>query len=171
MINKPAGVVTTTSDEQGRTTVIDILPSQYRGMGLYPVGRLDKESTGLLLITNDGDITYRLTHPKFEHEKEYIIAINHKLSEEDMNRVRQGIVLDDGMTAPARIKEIRGKPPFNYKVIVHEGKKRQLRRMFESMGYRISALKRIRFGGITLDTLPEGQTRELTKYEIEKLIA
>ncbi len=169
MFNKPAGVVTTTSDEMGRTTVIELLPREYQGLGLYPIGRLDKESTGLLLITNDGDITYRLTHPKFEHEKEYLVAINGRLQGGDLDKIRKGVLLEDGVTGPAIITEVRGKLPFNYRMIIHEGRKRQIRRTFESIGQRVIALKRVRVGQIELGTLPEGTVRELTRDEIEKL--
>jgi len=121
MFNKPAGVVTTTSDEMGRETVIEMLPREYQSLGLYPVGRLDRDSTGLLLITNDGDTTYRLTHPKFEHEKEYLVAVSGRLEESDLDVFRHGVPLEDGVTSPAQIMEVRDQPPFNYRMIIHEG--------------------------------------------------
>lgn len=171
MFNKPAGIVTTTSDEMGRTTVIESLPKEYQEIGLYPVGRLDKESTGLLLITNDGDLTYRLTHPKFEHEKEYLVAVTGNLSAAELNAIRKGVPLEDGVTGLAILTEIKGQLPFNYRMIMHEGKKRQIRRTFEAFGYRVKALKRVRVGPVMLGTLAEGSVRELTGDEINKLSA
>ncbi|HAV10835.1 MAG TPA: rRNA pseudouridine synthase [Dehalococcoidia bacterium] len=169
IFNKPPGVVTTTNDEMGRTTVMELLPPKYRNLGLYPVGRLDRESAGLLLITNDGDLTYRLTHPKFEHEKEYLVAVNGRLAQGELEAVRTGVPLEEGVTGPAMLTEVRGQLPFNYRMIIHEGKKRQIRRTFEAIGYRVTALKRIRVGPLELGTLPEGSVRELTDEEIARL--
>src|SRR4030042_3895157 len=119
MMNKPAGILTSTGDERGRRTVLDILPEKYCHMRLYPVGRLDKDSTGLLLLTNDGELTYRLTHPKFEHEKEYLIHIDGMLKPDDKRKLEKGIELEDGMTYPVAVKEIKSPPPFNYSIIMH----------------------------------------------------
>ncbi|OGN95184.1 MAG: pseudouridine synthase [Chloroflexi bacterium RBG_13_50_10] len=168
MVNKPAGIITTTSDERGRQTVMDILPEKYRNLRLYPVGRLDKDSTGLLLLTNDGELTYRLTHPKFEHEKEYLIHIEGVLKPEEKRKLEKGFELEDGMTYPVAVKEIKS-PPFNYSIIMHEGRKRQVRRMLASLGYFIPALKRIRMGSLNLGNLREGATRELTDSEVRAL--
>ncbi len=161
MFNKPAGIITTTSDEKDRRTVLDFIPEQYRSFRLYPVGRLDKDSTGLLLLTNDGDLTYQLTHPKFEHEKEYLISIPCSLNAKDKQKLQKGMELSDGMTYPAHVKSIRGKPPFNYSITIHEGRNRQLRRMFEELGYTVLALKRIRIGKLRLGNLKEGAVREV----------
>ena len=169
MINKPLGIITTTSDERGRTTVMDILPEKYRHLRLFPVGRLDKDSTGLLLLTNDGDITYRLTHPRFEHEKEYLIQIDGRLKPEEIRKLERGFELEDGMTYPVSVKEIKSQPPFNYSITMHEGRKRQVRRMLAILGYRIPALKRVRMGNLHLGSLREGATRELTSEEIRSL--
>jgi 23S rRNA pseudouridine2605 synthase len=170
MVNKPAGIITTTSDEQGRRTVLDIVPEKYRRLRLYPVGRLDKDSTGLLLLTNDGDLTYRLTHPKFEHEKEYMIHIDGVLKPDDKRRLGKGIELEDGMTYPVIIKEIKSLP-FNYSLITHEGRKRQVRRMLANLGYQVVALKRVRMGNLKLGNLREGAVRELTAAEVRALFA
>lgn len=168
MLNKPAGVISSTSDQRGGTTVIDILPGEYRGLRLYPVGRLDKDSTGLLLLTNDGDLTLRLTHPRYEREKEYHVRIGQPLRPEDRRKLERGVDLDDGRTSPAVIRAVKG-PPFSYSVTIHEGRKRQVRRMFAALGHRVLELKRVRLGRLKLGTLPEGRTRKLTRREVESL--
>jgi len=170
MLNKPAGVLSTTKDTRGRKTIIDILPKKYRGLRLYPVGRLDKDSTGLLLLTNDGELTYQLTHPKFEHEKEYLVFIKDKLQPVEKEEMEKGLQLDNGMTYPARIREVKAHHPFNYSITIHEGRKRQVRRMFEKLGHHVLALKRVRVGGLSLGKLKEGQTCELTVQEVKALL-
>jgi len=169
MLNKPDGLLCTTSDDRGRRTILDILPEQYRKLRLYPVGRLDMDSTGLLILTNDGSLTYQLTHPKFEHEKEYLVQIEGALKPREKQNLEHGVRLEDGITAPAIIKEVRA-TPFNYSLIIHEGKKRQIRRMFAHLGYRVLALKRIRTGSLLLGDLKEGQTRKLTVREVKALL-
>jgi 23S rRNA pseudouridine2605 synthase len=168
MLNKPAGIVSTASDEKGRLAVLDILPDKYQKYRLYPAGRLDKETTGLLLLTNDGDLTYRLTHPRFEHEKEYLVVINGRLSAEAKQRLAHGIRLEDGLTHPARIKEIAD-GTFNYSLVIHEGRKRQVHRMFERIGHSVLALKRVRIGNLSLGNLKEGEVRQLNAREINAL--
>jgi 23S rRNA pseudouridine2605 synthase len=170
MLNKPDGLLCTTSDERGRRTILDILPEKYRRLRLYPVGRLDMDSTGLLILTNDGALTYQLTHPKFEHEKEYLIQIEGTLQPREKQNLEHGVKLEDGITAPAIIKELRSTPPYNYSLTIHEGKKRQIRRMFAHLGYRVLTLKRIRMGSLILGSLQEGQTRELTAREVKSLL-
>jgi 23S rRNA pseudouridine2605 synthase len=169
MLNKPAGVVTTTSDERDRQTVLDLLPPKYRQLRLYPVGRLDKDTTGLILLTNDGNLTYRLTHPKFEHEKEYLFQIGGKLSPADKDRLKRGIKLEDGWTHPAVVREVNS-PPFNYSITIHEGRKRQVHRMLAALGHSILTLKRVRMGNLTLGNLGEGKVRELSAHEINTLM-
>jgi len=169
MLNKPQGLLSTTSDERGRSTVMDILPENYRHLRLYPVGRLDKETTGLLLLTNDGALTHRLTHPSFEKEKEYLVEIEGKLSPSEIQKLERGIKLEDGVTSPAVIKELRTISAFNYSLIIHEGKKRQIRRMFAHLGYTIMSLKRIRIGKLVLGNLKEGEIRVLTPLEVRNL--
>ena len=168
LVNKPKGIVSATSDDRGSRTVLDILPPKYKGTRLYPVGRLDKDSTGLMLLTNDGDFTYLLTHPKFEREKEYLVQVNGTLKSEDVARLEKGVHLEDGKTAPAKIKEVKA-TPFNYSITIHEGRNRQVRRMFASLGYRVLELKRIRLDTLTIAGLPEGAARELTAGEIQSL--
>jgi len=169
VLNKPQGIMSTTSDERGRRTVIDILPEKYRHLRLYPVGRLDKDSTGLLLLTNDGEFTNRLTHPRFENEKEYLVSIGGKLKPDEKQKLEQGIELEDGLTYPATIKEV-DIPPFNYSITIHEGRKRQVRRMFESLGHPVLALKRVRLGSLNLGKLKEGEIRELSAKEVKALL-
>lgn len=169
MLNKPKGVTSTTSDERGRPTVIDILPDNYRHLRLHPVGRLDKDSTGLLLLTNDGELTYRLTHPSFEHKKEYLVSINARLKASEKRRLEQGLNLEDGTTHHATVKEVDAKP-FNYSITIHEGRKRQVRRMFKHLGHHVLALKRVRMGSIRLGDLREGEARKLSAREVSMLL-
>jgi len=170
MLHKPKGIISTVSDERGRQTVTDLLPEKYRHLRLYPMGRLDKESTGLLLLTNDGELAYRLTHPKFEHEKEYLVCIEGSLSPEEKRKMEQGLKLEDVMTHPAKVREVKSAQPFNYSITIHEGRKRQVRRMFDRLGHRVLALKRIRMGNLKLGNLPEGKTRELSAQEVRTLL-
>ena len=170
MLNKPRGVISTVRDERGRRTVIDCLPQKYRSLRLYPVGRLDKDSTGLLLLTNDGELTHKLTHPSFEHEKEYLVQISARLKLSEKQRLERGIELEDGRTHPAIVREVPSLPQFSYSVTIHEGRKRQVRRMFDSIGHRALSLKRIRMGNLTLGDLEEGTSRELSIQEIRALL-
>jgi len=169
ILNKPKGIMSTTSDERGRRTVLDILPEKYRHLRLYPVGRLDKDSTGLLLLTNDGELTNQLTHPRFEHEKEYLVSIDGKLKPDEKRKLEQGIELEDGPTYPVAVKEIET-PPFNYSITIHEGRKRQVRRMFDSLGHPVLMLKRVRLGKLRLGNLREGEVRELSAQEVKSLL-
>jgi 23S rRNA pseudouridine2605 synthase len=168
MLNKPKGVISSTSDKRGAKTVIDILPEKYRRIRLYPVGRLDKDSTGLIILTNDGNLTLRLTHPRFEQEKEYLVRLGQNLKAEDKIKLEKGIHLDDGKTSPAKVKVLKY-PPFSYSLTIHEGRKRQVRRMFAALGYQVLELKRIRLSSLRLGTLPEGEIRELTPRQIQSL--
>ena len=169
MLNKPKGFLSTTHDERGRHTVIDLLPEKYRHLRLYPAGRLDEDSTGLLLLTNDGDLTYRLTHPKFEHEKEYLVHINGSLTKSAQQNLARGIRLEDGMTHPAIVKAVLDNPPFNYSITIHEGRKRQVRRMFERVKHPVIDLKRVRIGKLFLGSLKEGKVRQLNRAAINAL--
>ena len=169
MLNKPEGIVSTASDEKGRRTVLNILPEKYRQYRLYPVGRLDIDTTGLLLITNDGDLTYRLTHPSFEYEKEYLVHIKGSLKTEEKQQLQRGILLEDGMTHPAKVREIT-LSPFNYSITIHEGRKRQVRRMFERLRHTVLALRRVRIGKLNLGDLKEGEIHQLNAKEIAALL-
>jgi 23S rRNA pseudouridine2605 synthase len=170
ILNKPQGILSTMKDERGRRTVTDILPQKYHHLRLYPVGRLDKESTGLLLLTNDGRLTYELTHPKFEHEKEYLVQVGVMLQPSEKRKLEQGVKLENGLTYSAVVREVKCLPQCTYSITIHEGRKRQVRRMFESIGHRVLALKRIRLGNLSLGDLKEGTTRELSTQEIQVLL-
>ncbi len=170
ILNKPAGVLSTTSDDQGRKTVLDIIPKKFRDLNVYPAGRLDKDSTGLMVLTNDGDLTFQLTHPSFECEKEYLVHIENKLTNEEKSLLENGIELEDGKTGPAIIKARRS-ATYNYSIILHEGRKRQVRRMFDKAGHPVLALKRIRIDNIKLGDLKEGKTKELAGEDIELLLS
>ena len=169
VLNKPPDVLSTVSDDRGRKTVIDFIPEKYRHIRLYPAGRLDKDSTGLLLMTNDGDLTNRLTHPRYRHDKEYLVTLDRELTPDEKHRLEEGIVLEDGITAPARVSKIEGNREYVYSVVIHEGRKRQVRRMFESLGCRVLGLRRIRIGRLTLGDLREGEVRKIPSAEIRKL--
>jgi 23S rRNA pseudouridine2605 synthase len=169
MINKPLNVLSTTRDDRGRKTVIDMLPERYRSQGLYPAGRLDYDSTGLLILTNDGNLTYRLTHPRFEHEKEYLVTIKGKLTPAQREQFEKGMMLEDGMTYPAAVKEVID-AAYAYSITIHEGRHRQVKRMFASIGHEVTSLKRIRIGRLELGSLEEGEIKKLTQAEIGKLL-
>ena len=168
MLHKPKGITSTTRDDRNSATVLDIIPEKYHDLRLYPVGRLDKDSTGLILLTDDGELTNRLTHPRFEREKEYLVQIEGALEPEEKRKLEQGLELEDGLTGEAKLRVV-DMPPFNYAIILREGKKRQIRRMFAALGHRVLELKRIRISGLRLGSLAEGCTRELTPDEIKAL--
>lgn len=172
MLNKPIGTITTNNDPQGRKTVFSLLPKEYDRYRLFAVGRLDVDTEGLLILTNDGDLTNKLTHPKFEHEKEYAVTIAAELTDKQIREVKRGMILEDGRTAPAKIKEAFASQHITYHLTIHEGRKRQIRRMFERLGYRVLNLKRLRIGQLRLDKkLKPGQVRPLTTSEIKDLAA
>ena len=170
-LNKPEGVVSTVTDDRGRATVLDLLPDKYRKLRLYPVGRLDMDTTGLLLLTNDGDLTYKLTHPRFEQEKEYLVQTPGTLHLTEIKALEKGVELEDGRTAPARVMKLRAGARYGYRVVIHEGRKRQVRRMFEHFGHRVTGLRRVRIGTLLLGDLPEGEVRPLTNREVKALLA
>ena len=166
---KPLGEVTTVSDPEGRDTVMD----KFRDypVRLFPVGRLDFDSEGLLLLTNDGDLMQRLLHPSHEVPKIYLCKVSNQVTEEELRRLRAGVTLDDGhLTSPAEVRLIR-REAFDSVVLVtiHEGRNRQVRRMFERIGHEVVALRRVGFGPIALGDLPRGQWRKLTDAEIRRL--
>jgi len=163
LLNKPAGVVTTASDPQGRPTVVELVPAEPR---VFPVGRLDAETEGLLLLTNDGDLTHRLTHPSFGVEKEYLALVEGTPSAGSLRRLREGIELDDGRTAPARASL---QPPSSLTLVIHEGRNRQVRRMCEAIGHPVQRLVRVRIGPIADRQLAPGSWRPLTQDEVRAL--
>jgi 23S rRNA pseudouridine2605 synthase len=163
-LNKPAGVVSTARDTHGRPTVVELVRSRRR---LYPVGRLDAETTGLILLTNDGALAELLTHPRYGVKKVYRARVQPaRLSPRALAELRWGVELDDGRTAPARVKRLG---PDRVEITIHEGRKRQVRRMLEAVGHPVIALERVRFGPLWLGKLEEGKHRRLTAVEIEKL--
>ncbi len=163
-LHKPAGVVSTAADTHGRPTVVDLVPT---GQRLYPVGRLDAESTGLILLTNDGDLAYALTHPRFEVPRTYRAKIDGgRPSERALRALREGIELEDGRTAPAQVRMLG---PHELELTIHEGRKRQVRRMCEAIGHRVVDLRRVAFGSLRLGDLAAGRHRRLTAAEVERL--
>lgn len=170
ILNKPLGFLSTTDDPQGRRTVLDLLPAEMRQYRLFPVGRLDENTTGLMLLTNDGQLTYRLTHPRFGVEKEYLVAIDGSLSSAEIERAEKGLELDDGLSAPAEIKPV-SLQPYNYRITIHEGRKRIIRRIFAALGHQVRELRRIRIGPVELKQLREGDCRRLNPKEVKRLHA
>jgi 23S rRNA pseudouridine2605 synthase len=163
LLHKPAGVVTTASDPEGRTTVLDLVPDEPR---VFPVGRLDFDTEGLLLLTNDGELTHRLTHPSFGVEKEYLAEVDRMPSRGDLRRLREGVELDDGMTAPAKVASLDDR---TLRITIHEGRNRQVRRMVDAVGSTVKRLVRTRIGPLTDTSLKPGEWRELTQDEIRAL--
>lgn len=171
MLNKPAGCLTTRRDERGRPTVMDLvadLPDT-----IYPVGRLDLETEGLLLFTNDGHFAYRLLHPSHEVEKSYLAWVKGVPQDASVQRLRQGVPIPSGTTAPAQVKRLRVSKDgtsTKFEVVIHEGKKRQVRLMFKAVGHPVIRLKRIRIGNLGLGNLPPGAYRLLTAEEVSALM-
>lgn len=163
LVNKPVGVVSTASDPHGRQAVTDLVPPEPR---VYPVGRLDADSEGLILLTNDGELTHRLTHPSFGVEKEYTVGVEGVPSAGTLRRLREGVDLSDGRTAPAKVSAVA---PGMLRVIIHEGRNRQVRRMGEAVGHPVTRLVRTRIGPLRVGSLRPGQWRALTVDEVRAL--
>ena len=167
LLNKPAGYVTTVKDGWGRKIVTDLITDEHR---IFPVGRLDKDTEGLLLLTNDGNLCYKLTHPKFQVEKVYRVTLNKKLLFEDKKKIERGVMIESGITAPCQIQFPRNNSASKVvNIRIHEGKKRQVREMFKTLGYRVVRLVRIKFANLTTENLAVGEWRYLTNKEIEHL--
>jgi 23S rRNA pseudouridine2605 synthase len=165
LLHKPAGVVTTARDPQGRPIVVDLVRHESR---VLPVGRLDADTTGVLLLTNDGELAHRLAHPRYEVEKVYEAEVEGEPSDEALARLTEGIDLDDGPTAPALVHRVS---PSRVELSIHEGRKHQVKRMLEAVGHPVTRLHRSRYAGLTLDGLEPGAWRELTDQEVESLRA
>jgi 23S rRNA pseudouridine2605 synthase len=166
-VHKPLGVVSTARDTHGRPTVVGLVPA--KGLRLYPIGRLDAESSGLILLSNDGELANRLTHPRFEVPKTYVATLaGGPISDAALRRLRAGVELEDGLTAPARVRR-RGEREIE--ITIHEGRKRQVRRMCEAVGHRVTVLRRTAFGPLRLGTLAPGEHRLLRAAEVERLRA
>jgi 23S rRNA pseudouridine2605 synthase len=165
-VHKPAGVVSTARDTHGRPTVTQLVDAA--GLRLYPVGRLDADTTGLILLTNDGELAYRLTHPRYEVPRTYLAQVGGPVPERALRALREGVELEEGRTAPARVRQLR---PGVLELVLREGRKRQVRRMCAAVGHPVVALKRVAFGPLELGALPEGAARRLRDDEVRALRA
>jgi 23S rRNA pseudouridine2605 synthase len=163
LLHKPAGVVTTARDPQGRPTVVGLVPHEPR---IVPVGRLDVDTTGALLLTNDGPLAHRLGHPRYGVEKTYVAEVEGDPDEDALRRLREGIELEDGHTAPARARRLG---PGRVELVLHEGRKHQVKRMLEAVGHPVTRLQRSAYAGLTLDGLDPGAWRELEPSEVARL--
>jgi 23S rRNA pseudouridine2605 synthase len=163
LLNKAAGVVTTAADTHGRPTVVDVVPAEPR---VFPVGRLDLETEGLLLLTNDGELTHRLTHPSFGVDKEYVAQVEGRPGRGAVRQLREGVELEDGPTSPAKVSLVS---PDVLKITIHEGRNRQVRRMCDAVGHPVVRLVRTRIGPIRDTHLSPGEWRELTQDEVRAL--
>jgi 23S rRNA pseudouridine2605 synthase len=174
MLHKPVGYVTTAFDPQGRPTVLDLLPAQLRRLRIYPVGRLDIETSGLLLLTNDGNFAHRMMHPRYSTEKRYEALVQGCPTEDALAALRQGVTVvveDEGSyrTSPAQVRILqRVGANCMLALTIHEGRKRQVRRMLSAVGYRVLELKRVGMGSLVLGNLPVGKWRELTEEEVRR---
>jgi 23S rRNA pseudouridine2605 synthase len=163
MLNKPAGVVSTAREPGRRPAVTDLVASKRR---LYPVGRLDVDSTGLILLTNDGELANRLTHPRYEIPRTYRVRLRRAPTDDDLRRLRRGVTLDDGPTAPAKVRRVSARV---IELTIREGRNRQVRRMAEAIGNEVVDLERIRFASLRLGDLAEGESRLLRDSELRRL--
>lgn len=170
VLNKPLGVVTTLSDPQGRPTILKYIPDY--GTQLKPVGRLDMDTEGVLLCTNDGDLAHRLAHPRYGVEKEYQAVVLGLVGEESMEKLRNGVFVEGRKTAPAKVELIHAEPKTNttgIRITIHEGRKRQVRLMFETVGHPVKSLKRVRYGPLRVKGMRAGEARLLGQKEVEEL--
>jgi 23S rRNA pseudouridine2605 synthase len=170
LLNKPPGFVCSRSDERGRRTVFDLVPASLPPAGLHSVGRLDRDTSGLLILTNDGDLTFALTHPSHEVEKEYWLRLDTPAGEEQLAGLRSGVEVDGALRRPLRLRRLVGSGAFELSMTVREGRRRQVRRMFEAIGARVAQLRRVREGSLELGSLPEGAVRRLTEAEVARLL-
>lgn len=170
LLNKPRGVMSTCDDPQGRKTVIDLLPAEFGDVRLHPVGRLDADSTGALLLTNHGQLTQTLTHPRHHIAKTYRVTVEGCPTDKTVEKWCQGVSLGGRMTAPAKVKILNRKPPALMEVILREGRNRQIRRVAEQLGHPVVRLHRTAIGDIHVGDLPVGTCRELTPEEVKKLL-
>ena len=162
-VNKPAGVVSTAREPGGRPAVVELVKTEAR---LYPVGRLDVDTTGLLLLTNDGELANLLTHPRYEVPKTYRVRLRNAIADRDLERLRGGVQLEDGPTAKAQVKRLGGR---EIEITLREGRNRQVRRMVEAVGNEVDTLQRVSFGPLRLDDLPKGKARRLSDREVAAL--
>ncbi|WP_146552031.1 pseudouridine synthase [Rummeliibacillus sp. SL167] len=170
LLYKPRGVISAVSDDHGRKTVVDLLP--HVEQRIFPVGRLDYDTSGVLLLTNDGDFSNLLTHPRYNIDKTYVAKIKGSPRKEDLKKLERGIMLEDGKTAPAKVKVLSSNREQGKSIIaitIHEGRNRQVRRMFEAIGYPVLKLKREQFAFLGLQGLNAGESRTLTAHEVKQL--
>ena len=163
LLNKPTGVISTASDTHGRPTVVELVDTDRR---IYPVGRLDADSEGLILLTNDGGLAQRLTHPSYGVDKEYLVSVEGEPGRGALRTLREGVELDDGMTSPARVSQ---PSPGLLRIVIHEGRNRQVRRMCDAVGHPVTRLVRVRIGPLSDNTLQPGEWREVTGEELRAL--
>ncbi len=171
LLNKPPGFITTRLDELGRRTVLDLIPVNLRASGLHPVGRLDRDTSGLLLLTNDGDLTFVLTHPSHEVEKEYWLRLRQPATEDQLAALRSGVEIDGALRRPLRLRRLVSSGQFELAMTIREGRRRQVRRMILAVGAEVLLLRRVREGSLLLGSLPEGAVRNLTEPEISSLFS
>jgi 23S rRNA pseudouridine2605 synthase len=163
LLNKPAGTVTTARDPQGRPTVVDLVPREPR---VVPVGRLDADTTGALLLTNDGELAHRLAHPRYGVEKTYVVEVEGTPSDDALRELESGVDLDDGRTAPARVRRLA---KHRLELTIHEGRNRQVKRMLDAVGHPVQSLHRSVYAGLRVEGLEPGAWRELEPSEVERL--
>lgn len=166
LLNKPKNTITTSDDPEGRKTVLDIIEGAARGLRVYPVGRLDRNTTGLLLLTNDGEMAERLMHPSHKVRKLYHARLDREVTEEDLAQLRKGIELEDGLAQADKISYVDGATQNEVGIEIHSGKNRIVRRMFEALGYEVKYLDRVAFSSLTKKDLPRGRWRYLTEKEV-----
>lgn len=168
MLNKPVGYVSTANDQFGRPTVLDLVKEVKQR--IYPVGRLDYDSQGLILLSNDGDFTYGLTHPQHNVDKTYIAVVAGKPTPQQINRLKKGVLVDGYMTSPAKVQLTQeDRKNTMFRIIIHEGRNRQVRKMFEAIGYTVISLKRAAIGKLEIGSLAPGQWRHLKEQEVNEL--
>jgi 23S rRNA pseudouridine2605 synthase len=163
LLNKPRGTITTAHDPEGRPTVVDLVGGPTR---VVPVGRLDRDTTGVLLLTNDGELAHRLSHPRYRVEKVYVAEVEGEPDDAELRRLADGVELEDGVTAPARVRSLaHGR----VELALHEGRNQQVRRMLEAVGHPVVRLRRSRYAGLTTGRLGRGRFRDLTREEVARL--
>ncbi len=168
-VHKPRGVISTTRDDRGRRTVMSMVPRALRGMRLFPVGRLDADTTGLLLLTNDGELANALMHPRYGVEKEYHVELDVELSEAEQGALEEGVVINGERTSPAEVSHQWEREGAWYSIVLKEGRKRQIRMMLVAVGRGVRSIQRVRIHNLRLGRLPEGQVGELSKKEVRRL--
>lgn len=168
LLNKPKGVLVTMDDPQNRSTILNYLPDV--GCVLKPVGRLDKESEGLLICTNDGELAARLTHPRYSVDKEYVVMVDGSMPDKSLGKLEKGVFMDGSKTSPAQVSEVnRRETSTQFHLVIHEGRNRQIRRMCAMVGHEVTSLKRIRIGSLIMRKMPSGMCRILSKSEVNQL--